>query len=162
MVRSRVWVIESEFLGLDMYISTDIVRFSQMGQVNLLEIRVLRGFYIIRQICERLFDLDWFFCVFFDFEFWSVFVVVVSFFFCLDLIIYTVFLKFLRGFCCEVFEEGYWNRLRMRQSCLVGVMKLSEVGMILFITVWINWIVRRAFVGSGGQGIDEKIGVVEI
>lgn len=40
-------------------------------------------------------------------------------------------------------------------------MKPSEVGMILFTTAWTNWTARRAPVGSGGQGTDEKTGAAE-
>lgn len=114
MVRSRVWVTESEPLGPDMHISTDTVRLSQMGQANSPETRALRGFYTIRQTCERLFDLDWFPCALPDPESWSAPAAAASSPLCLDLTIHTAFLKFLRGSCCEALEEGHWNRSRMR------------------------------------------------
>lgn len=103
-------------LWVQIYINTYILFASaRLNGANSLESHApIGGFYTSRQTCECLFDLHSFPWVLADLKSWSVPAAAASSSLCLDLTFHTAFLKFLRGSCCDVLDEGHWKRWRMR------------------------------------------------
>ena len=161
MVGNKVWS-HNWRLRVQIYINTYFL-FASVGLTGTNSLGAIGGFYTSRQTCERLFDLDSFPRALSDLKSWSAPAAAASSSLCLDLTIHTAFLKFLRGSCCEILDEGHWKRSRMRQPCLEGAMKPLEVGMILFTTAWTNWTASSVPVGgSGGMGTNDKNSATEI
>lgn len=100
---------------VQIYISTYILFAStRLNGANSLESHDFWEFYTSRQTWERLFDLHSFPWALADLKSWSVPAAAASSSLCLDLTFHTAFLKFLRGSCCDVLDEGHWKRSRMR------------------------------------------------